>query len=89
MSWVSFRHFDDAVVKKWAASAGESIYRAGRGADLNCDSATANTFLEVPNSCVAIECIFASTCLSLRLLIRVGTYSKRLSATNAVIVPLA
>jgi hypothetical protein len=40
------RHFGDAVVEKWAAFAGESVYRAGHGADLNYDSATANTFLK-------------------------------------------
>jgi hypothetical protein len=40
------RHFGDAVVEKWAAFAGESIYRAGHGADLNYDSATANTYLK-------------------------------------------
>ena len=40
------RHFGDAVIEKWAAFAGESVYRAGHGADLNYDSATANTYLK-------------------------------------------
>jgi AraC-like DNA-binding protein len=40
------RHFGDAVVEKWAALAGETVHRSGKGADLEYDSETANTFLK-------------------------------------------
>jgi hypothetical protein len=39
------RHFGDAVVEKWAALAGETVHRSGKGSDLNYQSETANTFL--------------------------------------------
>jgi hypothetical protein len=40
------RHFGDAVVEKWAALAGETVQRSGKGSDLEYDSETANTFLK-------------------------------------------
>ena len=40
------RHFGDAVVEKWAALAGETVQRSGKGSDLECGSETANTFLK-------------------------------------------
>jgi len=40
------RHFGDAVVEKWAALAGETVQRSGKGSDLEYGSETANTFLK-------------------------------------------
>ena len=40
------RHFGDAVVEKWAALAGETVQRSGKGSDLKYGSETANTFLK-------------------------------------------
>jgi hypothetical protein len=40
------RHFGDAVVEKWAALAGETVQRSGKGSDLTYGSKTANTFLK-------------------------------------------
>ena len=39
------RHFGDAVVEKWAALAGETVERSGKGSDLEYGSETANAFL--------------------------------------------
>jgi len=40
------RHFGDAVVEKWAALAGETVQRSGKGSCLGYESETANTFLK-------------------------------------------
>lgn len=40
------QHFGDTEVEKWAALAGETVTRSGKGVDLDYGSETANTFLK-------------------------------------------